>query len=357
MKIRSAGSRPAGQVDRLFLHGEPRRESAPSSPTGSENRPGSMFPVTTEPVGVHRGQTGDDATGRETETVAVAVARRGIASGGGIAARVLMVGPRQALWIGEHLSIDRREAELAIARVLVAGAGDVDAVAAHLNVGTGFLLRFSSRAAVRAELKRCGIHLVEGTGGAGSPLLPWEPPTDREGVRALATYRVPSDRGSRGAWRFAAMLSDARTRDITIDVLRELAAEARSANEVAAALDIDRTYLWRLREIHPDLEEIVQDAIALRQQALAERNRRLTLEEAIDHLSPFLPATPRELNDRLRAAAERGEIVHRGRSWDFLRYVGRSDARQRMIVRVSVDHWHADRSKHEWRLVQRAIAS
>jgi hypothetical protein len=262
-----------------------------------------------------------------------------IARGGGITARALIVGTRQEKWIKLHERFDKEEIETAIVKVLTAACGHVDNAAAYLNVRPEFLLRYANRRAVATVL---GEKLVELDRRAAGPLAPWAWPETAGAVRPIIVYRSPDEHTScRGAWRVEDMLADERSHGAAVEVLRELAVDARTTVEIAKAWNCSRSTLWKWRKTWTDVDDIVEPRVLGGSPDLARlrvnRKLRLTPGEAIDLVLPLLPILVSEFDARFTERASSGALrypVKITRSELIHNYLKVPDGQRRMLCTV-----------------------
>jgi hypothetical protein len=264
---------------------------------------------------------------------------------------VLLVGPGQERWIDLHRHVAPADVDWALATVLVACSGSIDDAAAHLNVRPEYLERFARRGRVQRAFALRGIYPERG--GAEKPgLPPYSPPTDAAAARAVALYRNPAPGQWRGAWRFEGLLVNPNSRQAALDVVEAVAARAGTAEAVAEQFGVSHETLRKWRRAWPALDAIVALAGAARVERV--KRRAFTLEEAIDCIEPFLPATSGELDRALRYATEYGTIPRFRRPLRSRRlapYVGRADATGRIIMRRTVNEPTA-RNTFEWSIAR-----
>lgn len=281
---------------------------------------------------------------------AVVTTEMAIQAGGGVAARVLVVGPGQERWIGIHRKVAPDEVDRALVTVLCATGGNVADAAAHLNVRPEYLARFVQRGRVRRLLAMRGIcPRVE---PSAAPALPaYRPPTDAASARALVVYRNPRAGNWRGAWRVEELLADPSARAAATEALERVTSRARTAEDAARVLGVSSRTLRKWRRAWACVEDVIARLKAARVVTFAWR--RLTLEQAVDYLLPFLPATSGELDEKLRQAATADALPYpvRASSRQLARYVGRVDARGRLIARTVVNK-PTRRNTFEWSIVQ-----
>lgn len=275
-----------------------------------------------------------------------------IHAGGGVAARALIVGPGQERWLDLHRKVDPDEHDRALVTVLCATGGSVGDAAAHLNVRPEYLARFVKRGRVRRLLAMRGIcPRVEAT---PSPALPaYRAPTDAASVRALVVYRNPRPGRWRGAWRVEGLLADPSTRPAAVAAIARVVAATDTATGAALALGVCRETLRKWRRAWPELADVIDRVRSWKLVSL--RRRPLTLDQAVDYLSPFLPATSGLLALALRRAGATGALPYpvRATPRQLARYVGRVDSRGRILVRTVVHRSESsERNTFEWSIVQ-----
>ncbi|HEX4334728.1 MAG TPA: hypothetical protein VH062_02375 [Polyangiaceae bacterium] len=284
-------------------------------------------------------------------------AETAMSAGGGVAARVLMVGPGQERWIGVHRKVAPDEVDRALVTVLCATSGSVSDAAAHLNVRPEYLERFVRRGRVRRLLAMRGVYpSMAPSDGASLPA--YEPPADAASVRALTAYRNPRPGRWRGAWRVEGLLRDRSSRPLVVEAMARIAAPVSRLQELARAFGVSDETLRKWRRAWPEVDAIVRRAFGRRLVGI--ESRPLTVEQAIDHVEPFLPATSGALDRALRRAAQDGSLVYpvRASSRQLARYVGREDSRGRVLVRRVVHRGHERGAQNtfEWSITQGAEA-
>jgi hypothetical protein len=265
--------------------------------------------------------------------------KEAIDRGGGIGGRVLIVGTRQEDWIAMHLRYAPEEVYETMSSLLMSAGGNVDNAAAHLNVNPDWLARFADRPAMRRRFieRATNVHRGRALG-----LLPaWKWPRTRGDVRPLVLFRNPNrSAGRRGAWRTEDLIDDARSKVPTLEVLRAEIIDCKSTREIADKWGVSRMLLWQWRQRWPEVNAIVDERMKEYREQLPIRLRsgmllRLTVENAIEMVKPFLPIEYGDFVRQFEDAVEHGTLKFpiKTTACEFLRnYQNAADKHGRMVT-------------------------
>ena len=241
-------------------------------------------------------------------------AAAGIAEGGGVAAKVLVRGPNQERWIRLLAKVDEREVHYAIRALVRRANGNVLNAARYLGVRPEVLRPYVDASTTKAN--GFGRHPEAG------PLPPYRTPSTVAEILPIvgASGGVGSGKGGvgTGAWRVYELLASrsAVVSAAAVLAIRQVAEHCRTIGEVAEKLGVTRALLWRWRREFPELDAFVlsredgerRGQVKLR--AGKDRKRRLSLEDGIRLMTPYLPGTPTEVAERVADAARQGLAPH-----------------------------------------------
>lgn len=252
-----------------------------------------------------------------------------IQKGGGVASKVLVRGPRQARWMKLLERVDRREVELAVRGLARKAKGNVANVAGYLGVETAFL-------------KRYGLETVVTDDDKFAPLPRYRTPSTVAEVLPIigALGGVGSGRGGggSGAWRIVDLLGDKnpQTRAAALEAFRISIEPCQSIGEVSQVFGVTRMLLWKWRARFPKLDAIVREKEGVgRRHGVKNKvdgRRRLSIEEAVELMRPYLPGTATEVSEKISAnrAGPHG-IVLSPRELSF--YIGKPTSDGLMVAR------------------------